>query len=89
MTAETPEVPARPRLHRLERIFVRSPLYFVTTCTSRRQNILATTAVHESFVQFAGEGPTHGAWIGAYVLMPDHLHVSWHSKMKKSAERSG
>src|SRR6266478_6036709 len=72
MTAEN----SRPeRLHRLEIIFVRSPIYFVTASTSHRRKILATPAIHESFAQFAKEGPKHGAWIGTYVLMPDHWHL--------------
>ena len=72
MTAES----SRPeRLRRLETIFVRSPIYFVTACTSHRRKILATPAIHESFVQFAKEGLKHGAWIGGYVLMPDHFHL--------------
>jgi REP element-mobilizing transposase RayT len=64
-----------PRLHRLERIYVRSPIYFVTTCTADRRHILAVEAIDESFVRFAEEGSKHGAWIGAYVLMPDHVHA--------------
>ena len=71
MTAEN----RTPRLHRLARIYVRSPIYFVTTCTANRRHILATEAIHESFLHFAEEGPEHGAWIGAYVLMPDHVHA--------------
>ena len=71
MTAESsPE-----RLRRLETVFVRSPIYFVTACTSNRRKILATKAIHESFVKFGEDGPAHGAWIGAYVLMPDHIHL--------------
>ncbi len=31
--------------------------------------------VHEGFLRFAHEGPEHGAWIGGYVLMPDHFHA--------------
>jgi len=73
MTARHSEHAAR--LHRLELIFVRSPIYFVTACTSRRRKLLATTAIHQSFAEFGREGPKHGAWIGAYVLMPDHLHA--------------
>ena len=65
----------KQRLHRLDLLFVRSPTYFVTTCTYKRRKLLATTAVHESFLQFARQGPTHGAWVGAYVIMPDHLHL--------------
>jgi len=36
---------------------------------------LATPAIHEAFLRFGKEGPLHGAWIGACVIMPDHLHV--------------
>ena len=71
MTAESsPE-----RLRRLETVFVRSPIYFVTACTSKRRKILATSAIHQSFLKFGEDGPKYGAWIGAYVLMPDHLHL--------------
>jgi REP element-mobilizing transposase RayT len=31
--------------------------------------------VHESFVRFSLQAPEHGAWVGAYVLMPDHFHA--------------
>ena len=75
MTAEIQKRQHLDRLHRLELVYTRSPIYFVTTCTSNRRHILATAAIHESFVRFGEEGPKHGAWIGAYVLMPDHLHL--------------
>src|SRR5205809_7591439 len=65
----------KPRLHRLDRVFVHSPIYFVTACTHERRKILATAKVHEAFLDFARRGPEHGAWVGAYVIMPDHLHV--------------
>jgi putative transposase len=71
MTAEN----RTQRLHRLERIYVRSPIYYVTTCTPNRRCVLAAKAIHEGFIRFAEEGPEHGAWVGAYVLMPDHLHA--------------
>src|ERR1700682_5090164 len=73
MTAETPQ--CLYRLRRLDMIYVRAPIYFVTACTYNRRKILATTQVHESLVQFGRAGPEHGAWLGAYVLMPDHLHA--------------
>ncbi len=75
MTAENQRSQRPDRLHRLEVVYARSPIYFVTTCTIDRRHILATAVIHESFVRFAEEGPKHGAWIGAYVLMPDHLHA--------------
>jgi REP element-mobilizing transposase RayT len=68
MTAENSK--RSPRLRRLEMIFVRSPVYFITTCTHNRKEILATEAVHESFVEFA----KHRAWIGAYVFDAEPLH---------------
>jgi putative transposase len=65
----------KQRLRRLERIFVRIPIYYVTTCTEARREILASDSIHKTFVGFATEGPGHGAWAGAYVLMPDRLHA--------------
>jgi REP element-mobilizing transposase RayT len=72
MSAETP----RPqRLGRLETVFVRSPIYFVTACTANRHKILARAAIYESFIEFGKSGPEHGAWLGKYVVTPDHLHA--------------
>jgi putative transposase len=71
MTAET----RKQRLRRLEFLFVRQPIYFVTACTEGRRKFLATAAVHKTFLRFGQEGPAHGGWIGTYVTMPDHLHL--------------
>jgi len=71
MTAEN----RKPRLGRLERLFVPFPIYFVTTTTHRRRQILANDSVQDQFLEFGEAGPEHGAWVGAYVLMPDHLHL--------------
>jgi REP element-mobilizing transposase RayT len=71
MTAEN----RKQRLQRLELLFVDSPIYFVTACTQNRRPLLAVAEVHESFLRFGQEDSTRGAWIGAYVLMPDHLHL--------------
>jgi len=65
----------KQRLRRLELVFVRSAIYFVTTCTENRRDTLATPAIHKTFLRFGKEGPLYGAWIGAYVIMPDHLHL--------------
>ena len=64
-----------PRLQRLEQTFERHPVYFVTACTANRDRILATTEVHQGFLTFAHGGSDHGAYVGAYVMMPDHLHL--------------
>ncbi len=63
------------RFARLERIFVRAPIYFVTACTAARQALLATAEAHSALIEFAERGEALGAWMGAYVLMPDHLHA--------------
>jgi putative transposase len=75
MTAENHSAVDRKRLRRLDRIFAHTPIYFVTTCTDNRHQILACESVHQTFVVFAKEGPRRGAWLGAYVIMPDHLHA--------------
>ncbi len=62
------------RLRRLEYRFQRFPIYFITTCTYERRAILDHPDIHARLAQFGKEGPEHGAWLGAYVLMPDHLH---------------
>jgi REP element-mobilizing transposase RayT len=71
MTAEN----HKPRLRRLELVYPRAPRYFITACTHNRRHILANPFVHESFLRFAQQGSEHGAWIGAYVFMPDHVHA--------------
>ena len=73
----------KPRFHRLERVFVHSPIYFVTACTHERRKILASAKVHETFLDFARRGPEYGAWVGAYVIMPDHLLRSGESYSEK------
>jgi putative transposase len=72
MTAETP----RPeRLHRLDILYVRSPIYFVTICVFARKYLLANDKLHKSFLAFAQNGEGKGALVGRYVVMPDHLHL--------------
>jgi REP element-mobilizing transposase RayT len=63
------------RLQRLERVFQRHPIYFLTAVTADRRAILADAFVRAAVEQFALAGPGHGAWLGGYVLMPDHLHA--------------
>jgi REP element-mobilizing transposase RayT len=65
----------KKRLRRLDRVFLRTPIYFVTTCTEKRRSILVEQSVHDAFIRFAEEGVHRGAWLGAYVLMPNHLHA--------------
>ena len=62
------------RLRRLDRVYLPSPVYFVTACTADRKPILASEQVYDALLDYAATGPQHGAWIGAFVLMPDHIH---------------
>ncbi|MBV9008247.1 MAG: transposase [Verrucomicrobia bacterium] len=64
-----------PRLRRLDRTFARVPIYYITACTHNRRLLLNNADVHDTFVHFAREAANRGAWVGAYVLMPDHLHL--------------
>jgi REP element-mobilizing transposase RayT len=76
MTADPlDDKPRTERLRRLERIFASSPIYFVTACAFNRRSILAAPAVHHAFLRFAAQGEKCGAYIGAYVIMPDHIHL--------------
>lgn len=63
------------RLRRLETVYERWPIYFVTAGTAERRALLANDFVHEAFVQFARKATERGARVGRYVLMPDHLHL--------------
>ena len=40
-----------------------------------RLPILNDNDVHARLIDFGHAGPVRGAWLGAYVLMPDHLHA--------------
>ncbi|HVF71889.1 MAG TPA: hypothetical protein VM940_09805 [Chthoniobacterales bacterium] len=68
------ETPRPERLRRLDRIFPQVPIYFVTACTFGRKALLARREVHEAYIRFIYRGEEHGAYVGSYVLMPDHLH---------------
>lgn len=56
-------------------IYKRSPIYFVTACVAKRQKLLANEEIHGAFKVFADCAPNRGAWVGAYVFMPDHVHL--------------
>ena len=63
------------RLRGLGYTFQRLPIYFVTACTHQREKILDSADIHTRLAEFGNERPGHGAWLGAYVLMPDHFHA--------------
>ena len=50
----------------------RSIIVFVTACTSKRRQILASASAHEAIVIAWTQA---SAWlVGRYVIMPDHIH---------------
>ena len=63
------------RLHRLESLYVKDPVCFVTACTHQRQRLLDNHATHDMFLTFCRMGAESGCYVGRYVLMPDHLHL--------------
>jgi putative transposase len=73
--AATEQPLQKPRLRRLDRVFLDSPIYFITTCSMGRRAILDCDLVHDAFRTFCLNSPDYGAWVGRYVLMLDHLHL--------------
>ena len=73
--AATEQSLKKPQLRRLDHVFVDAPIYFITTCTLNRRPILECDPLHDAFRSFCVNSPQHGAWVGRYVLMPDHLHL--------------
>jgi putative transposase len=66
-----PHVPPR-----LTRLFWNNPVFFITVCTERRRQVLATALVHEAFARFAERAHAdHDIAVGRYVIMPDHVHL--------------
>jgi REP element-mobilizing transposase RayT len=63
------------RLKRLEEVYSDHPVYFVTACTQERRRLLDRESVLRAVVEFGERGPQVGAWLGSFVLMPDHLHA--------------
>jgi putative transposase len=62
-------------LRRLGRIWIDSPIYFVTTCTHDRRQILARDEVAKVLIdEWSAAHGRHGWAVGRYVIMPDHVH---------------
>ena len=62
-------------LRRLDRVWVKNPLYFVTTCVAKRRPSLARDFVATFLIdEWRGARDQHGWTVGSYVIMPDHVH---------------
>jgi len=63
------------RLHRLERLHVENPVYFLTFCTHLRTATLANPQIHAVCMEFFAEALKRNIFVGRYILMPDHVHL--------------
>jgi putative transposase len=56
--------------------FSAAPLYFLTTCTAERRQLLACAEAHAIVTAVWRNSADHDGWfVGKYVVMPDHVHV--------------
>ena len=63
-------------LGRLDRIWIRAPVYYITLCTFRRRKVLARDEIHDLLLRELGISAAKYGWsVGRYVVMPDHLHL--------------
>ena len=68
-------LPDRRHLHRLPKMWMKHPLYFLTVCTASRRKVLAAPTVAAQLLDsWQNAGRVHGWVIGRYVIMPDHVH---------------
>ncbi|MCU0782929.1 MAG: transposase [Verrucomicrobia bacterium] len=63
------------RLHRLERVYENSPVYFIPFCVEGRKPILAHPELHAAFIRFSQQALARDVFVGRYILMPDHVHL--------------
>ena len=67
--------PVHKHLRRLERAWIDSPIYFITTATFERRPILSSNEIADILLQeWRTVHQRHGWAIGRYVIMPDHVH---------------
>jgi putative transposase len=72
MTADDVEA-MRPR--RLEWLYKRYPIFYLTLVAHDRRYLFANAQVHQAFISFSEVAMQHGVAVGRYVLMPDHIHL--------------
>jgi REP element-mobilizing transposase RayT len=75
--ASTVKQMIKDRPHRLDLIYFRSPLFFVTFCTRNRTKIPSLDLAQRAIENYARLGILKfGVAIGRYVIMPDHVHLA-------------
>jgi putative transposase len=66
---------AHGHLRRLDRVWIPGAVYFITTCMSQRQRVLAVPEVADILRrEWESARKRHGWLVGRYVIMPDHVH---------------
>jgi putative transposase len=69
------EAPLKQRRHPAKGVFIfldQATIVFVTVCSRQRKRELANAIVHEELLRAWAKA--HRWMIGAYVIMPDHIH---------------
>ncbi len=70
-------------LRRLERIWSRDPIFFITVCTQDRREFCHRAEVASILKEELQKAEKlHGWYIGAYVFMPDHIHFLCRSSIE-------
>jgi putative transposase len=65
----------KDRPHRLDCIFSRTPLYFITFCARDRQKMDDLHRLAGVFRDYCTRAAAnHNVAVGRYVIMPDHVH---------------
>jgi REP element-mobilizing transposase RayT len=76
-------------LRRLDRLWVDSPVFFITACTSRRRPILANDAASSILKSEWETAPIRHGWnVARFVIMPDHVHFFCAPKQDASSLES-
>jgi putative transposase len=66
---------SRPRLSRLDRVWIRDPIYFITTCVEHRRKCLDAPEAHAICREVWTTACAKYHWqVERYVVMPDHVH---------------
>ena len=76
-------------LRRLERVFSRSPVFFITATTAFRNPVLANPEFHAICKEVWERSERIQHWsVGPYVIMPDHVHLVLEPPQEADAAKS-
>ena len=65
----------REHLRRLDRVWIRGPVFLVTGCAKERRRVLAPRPLTGDVLECLAEARYYHNWmVGGYVVMPDHVH---------------